>query len=91
MAQTLANQQEFERKQEPDDQAGTVQITLMRLADGRYELVVADDGVGFDPASPAARERFGLWFVRSLAAQVRGEFSLIPSPGVTARLVFKLS
>jgi two-component sensor histidine kinase len=74
----------------PDGQTGVVELQVSRNAEGRYELVVADDGCGFDPASPAARERFGLWFVRSLAAQVRGEFSIVCSPSVTARLTFSL-
>jgi two-component sensor histidine kinase len=73
-----------------DDRPGRIDVRIATLDDGRCELVVADDGGGFDPASPQGRERFGLWFVRSLSAQVRGEFSLIPKPGVTCRLVFSL-
>lgn len=73
-----------------DGRAGTVEIRVSPLGEGRWELVVADDGCGFDPTSPAARERFGLWFVRSLSAQVRGEFTLVSQPGVTGRLVFSL-
>lgn len=74
----------------PDDRPGMVEIRLVQTDDGRYELVVADNGQGFDPAMPAARERFGLWFIRSLSAQVRGEFSLASQPSVTARLTFSL-
>lgn len=73
-----------------DGAGGRVEIRLARLDDGRWELVVSDDGRGFDPASPSARERFGLWFVRSLAAQVRGEFTLVTRPSVTARMIFSL-
>lgn len=73
-----------------DGRPGKVEIAVARLDDGRWELVVSDDGLGFDPAAPGARERFGLWFVRSLAAQVRGEFTLTSTPGVVARLVFSL-
>lgn len=74
----------------PDDRSGRVEVKLSRLADGRCELLVADDGQGFDPASATAQERFGLWFVRSLAAQVRGEFTLTTTPGVVGRLVFQI-
>jgi two-component sensor histidine kinase len=74
----------------PDDGPGRVEVKLSRLDDGRCELLVTDDGQGFDPASSAGRERFGLWFVRSLAAQVRGEFTLTTRPGVTGRLVFRI-
>lgn len=72
----------------PGDRPGTVRISLDREPEGRHVLTVADDGQGFDP--DRARERFGLWFVRSLAAQVRGDFSLTPQPGCTARLTFSL-
>jgi two-component sensor histidine kinase len=71
-----------------DGRAGQVTVHLGRRPDGRCELRVVDDGHGFDPA--AGRERFGLWLVRSLATQVRGEFSLAADPGVTASLVFPL-
>jgi two-component sensor histidine kinase len=74
----------------PDDGPGRVEVKLSRLDDGRCELLINDDGRGFDPASPAGRERFGLWFVRSLAAQVRGEFTLTTKPGVAGRLVFRV-
>lgn len=73
----------------PDDQPGRVEVRLSRLPDGRCELVVSDDGRGFDPNSSAGRERFGLWFIRSLAAQVRGEFAITSTNGVMARLVFQ--
>lgn len=72
----------------PGDLPGLVEISLTQGADGRHDLTVTDDGQGFDPAK--ARERFGLWFVRSLAAQVRGEFTLTSQPSCTAKLVFSL-
>jgi len=52
--------------------------------------VVRDHGRSFDPSSPSGRERFGLWFVRSLAAQVRGELKLDTRDGVGAQLLFSL-
>lgn len=70
------------------DRPGLVEIRLIQGPDGRHELSVTDDGQGFDPEK--ARERFGLWFVRSLAAQVRGEFTLTSQPSCTAKLVFSL-
>jgi len=72
----------------PDGRAGQVVVRLSRRPDGDCELCVTDDGQGFDPA--AGRERFGLWLVRSLAVQVRGDFTLAGSPGVTASLTFPL-
>ncbi|MCI3132455.1 sensor histidine kinase [Phenylobacterium aquaticum] len=72
----------------PNGGPGRIEVGLGPRPDGRTELVVADDGVGFDPAAPANADRFGLWIVRSLATQVRGEFDLATQGGVTARLTF---
>lgn len=69
-----------------DGRAGKVVVQLQRRPDDRYDLRVVDDGVGFDPA--AGSQRFGLWLVRSLSAQVQGEFSLVAQPGVSATLTF---
>lgn len=75
----------------PDGAPGQVEVRLSRLPGAdRYELVVKDQGRGFDPTSPTGRERFGLWFVRSLAAQVRGDLKLDTQQGVTAQLAFSL-
>ena len=73
----------------PEGGGGRVEVRLSKVGE-RYELVVRDHGRGFDPASPGGRERFGLWFVRSLAAQVRGELKLDTRGGVCARLLFSL-
>jgi two-component sensor histidine kinase len=71
-----------------DGRSGEIRLRLAQTGPGQGELTVSDDGRGFDPASEAGREKFGLWFVRSLAAQVRGEFSLEQRLGVVARLTF---
>lgn len=72
----------------PNGGPGRVEVVLGPRPDGRTELVVADNGVGFDPAAPECADRFGLWIVRSLATQVRGELDLATRGGVTARLTF---
>jgi two-component sensor histidine kinase len=74
----------------PRANGGAVRIRVVRPSENACELSVTDDGDGFDPLAESGRERFGLWFVRSLCAQVRGEFSLEPGPGVTATLKFPL-
>lgn len=75
----------------PEGHSGQVEVRLSRAPDGeRYELMVRDHGCGFDPSSPGGRERFGLWFVRSLAAQVRGDLKIENRDGVCAKLLFSL-
>lgn len=75
----------------PEDAGGRVVVRMGPAGDGRIALTVEDDGRGFDPQSPETPERFGLWLVRSLATQARGQFELISTPGVTARLTFPAS
>lgn len=72
----------------PGDHAGRVLIRLAERPDGRTELAVIDDGVGFGADRGAPEDRFGLWIVRSLASQVRGEFSFVEEGGVAAVLTF---
>lgn len=59
----------------PDDRAGTIRLSLRTNA-GQAHLAVDDDGVGFTPAEapPAEGSGLGQRLVRSLAAQLRGEF-----------------
>lgn len=69
------------------DGGGRVVIRLDAAPEGRCELTVSDDGVGFDPASE--EDRFGLWLAKSLASQARGKLELASSSGGTVgRLVF---
>jgi two-component sensor histidine kinase len=71
----------------PDDRAGSIRVSLERLADGRAALVVADDGVGYDPAA-VDEARLGLWLIKGLSAQVRGALTTTADNGVCCRLEF---
>ena len=70
-----------------DDQAGRVQVRLVRLDDGRAELTVSDDGMGYDPAA-VSDSTLGLWLIKGLTQQVRGTLTTTTYGGVTARLAF---
>jgi two-component sensor histidine kinase len=71
----------------PDDRKGSIRVSLERLADDRAALVVADDGVGYDPATVDAA-RLGLWLIKGLSAQVRGTLTTTTDNGVCCRLDF---
>jgi len=51
----------------------------LAVAYGAIELVVTDDGRGFDPV--AASAGFGLVGMRERVALVRGNFDIAPAPG----------
>lgn len=72
----------------PEGRAGVVRIDLERLDAGRARLSIADDGVGYDPATAAERRRLGLWLVGGLADQVKGVLTTSCERGVLARLEF---
>jgi two-component sensor histidine kinase len=67
---------------------GRVVVRLTRK-DDVCALIVSDDGPGFFGDQPP--ERFGLWLVRSLASQVRGDLAIINDGGLTARLEFPMT
>jgi two-component sensor histidine kinase len=69
-----------------EDRAGRVRVKLRRLDDGRAELSVSDDGRGYQP--DADQTGFGLWLIKGLTQQVRGEMAVAVDGGVTARLTF---
>jgi signal transduction histidine kinase len=61
--------------------AGRVSVSL-RGANGRLVLEVEDDGVGFDPAAPAARSRrLGLTSMEERAQRLGGTLEIRSAPG----------
>lgn len=70
----------------PGDRAGVIKVTLEPLDGGaRAVLTVSDDGVGYGDLAED-RTKLGLWLIKGLADQVRGELSTEHGAGVTARL-----
>jgi signal transduction histidine kinase len=69
--------------------ADNAQIAFSKRGE-RFEMIIADDGQGFDPeAAPvdAARKSFGLASMRERAASLNGELTLDSRPGSGTRVV----
>jgi GAF domain-containing protein len=70
--------------------AGAERLQLrLAAADGRLELTVSDDGVGFDPGAPAVRSRrLGLTSMEERAQALGGKLTIESKPGAgtTVRL-----
>ena len=68
--------------------ATTARVSL-RVHEGDLVIVVADDGVGFDPAVPAPEGHFGLRLLQDTLEDVGGRLSIASAPSggteVTAR------
>lgn len=64
-----------------------VDVTLKDLAEGTVELVITDDGVGFDPAA-AHPGHYGVLGIREQAELIGAQLELVsaPSAGATVRV-----
>lgn len=74
--------------------ARTIWVTLRREDDGgRVQLVVEDDGCGFDQESPLPSRHFGLELMKQRADSIAASLSVSSQPGsgTVVRLVFDLA
>jgi PAS domain S-box-containing protein len=73
----------------PEDRSGRVDVSVRAVADGKLEVVIADDGIGL-PAR--ARERqapgFGLDLVEVMVAQIEGTLSVENRSGTRYTITF---
>ncbi|MDQ4025808.1 MAG: PAS domain-containing sensor histidine kinase [Actinomycetota bacterium] len=72
----------------PEGSDGKVTVELAR-GGGEVRMVVHDDGVGLDPAVLEG-SRLGLQIVRSLIAELGGEFTIAADAGTRAQVVIRL-
>jgi two-component sensor histidine kinase len=73
------------------DRPGEIRVSLKRLADGRGELVVEDDGVGREAGGAAKGTGLGTRVVSAMAASMGAEVEYLDRrQGTAARLVFPL-
>jgi two-component sensor histidine kinase/ABC-type amino acid transport substrate-binding protein len=72
----------------PDGRRGSIEVSLARTCDGQASLVVRDDGTGLPAAEDASGPTIGMNLVRTLAAQLGGEFEASGGKGTTARVTF---
>lgn len=74
-----------------DGREGTVTVRLTRLEDNRGQLVVEDNGTGFDPDAPS--KGIGRRLIAALTQQINGEsrFARAESGGSRFELIFPLA
>jgi len=74
----------------PDGRKGSVRLGLHALAGGSAELIIEDDGRGFEEMPPSAGARsLGLWLVELLAAQIGAAVERSSKAGTRYWLVFQ--
>ena len=73
----------------PEQQKGQILISLKKIADSSYQLIIADDGVGL-PADFELenRESLGMNLMVGLSDQVDGTFNVENNNGLTVTITF---
>ena len=71
-------------------EADVIQVRLARLQDGQVEVMVRDDGRGFDPAGTPPQHHYGLSIFEERARGLAGALSIQSRPGggTSIRVVF---
>jgi signal transduction histidine kinase len=71
--------------------ASRVDVNLKDLGDGRIELTISDNGVGFDPAEPHPGH-YGVEGIREQAQMIDADLDLCSAPGrgATVRLTLRV-
>jgi two-component sensor histidine kinase len=73
----------------PEGEKGEIRVTLNEMDDGKYELLVSDDGTGIKGGFDIAEsETLGLQLVNSLVGQLRAEVDMNTIRGVEVRVRF---
>ena len=72
-------------------QAQQVDVKIM-LTDSRVQVIIQDDGVGFDPEplTNGKGQKYGLGFMRQRAEQVGGSVQIHSTPGQGTRVVVEV-
>lgn len=76
----------------PGGRGGRVEVHLRRLAAGRGEIVVSDDGVGLPPGvAPGVTRSLGFQLIPALAEQLEGRLEFDCSEGTRFAISFPIS
>ncbi len=72
--------------------AGNAWITFSKSDNRRLQMIIGDDGSGFDPesVSPTSRKSFGLASMRERVESLGGELTLQSEPGVGTRVIVNI-
>ncbi len=71
----------------PDGREGRIEVAMNGTDDGRYELIVADDGVGGVEETDSGSS-LGMMLVRSLVSQLKGHMRIESTAGTRITIVF---
>jgi two-component sensor histidine kinase len=76
----------------PTPQRGTIAVELAAAGPQRYQLTIADNGVGFSPGfSPEDSHTMGLTIMQGLSEQIDGVLRITQAKGVRISLEFEVA
>lgn len=75
----------------PDQRKGVIRVSLSRVGDDQYRLVVADDGVGFPPPGTEEGDHasLGMKLIKTFSEQLGVESGFTTGSGTTFTMVFR--
>jgi two-component sensor histidine kinase len=74
----------------PDARPGTISIRLMQLPGERYQLTLADNGIGLPAGfNLSASRSMGLTLITGLSEQIEADLTFLPTQGVCICLEFE--
>ncbi len=72
----------------PNGKTGTISIIIQHLSNDFFELIVEDDGIGFDQKK-LQKKSFGLELIKLLANQLNGSVAFESNAKTTYRITFE--
>jgi two-component sensor histidine kinase len=74
----------------PDESAGEIRVRLHRIAEGRVNLIVEDDGIGWSGSGPAEGTGVGSRIIAALGRNLGAEIEYKGGVGCCASLEFEI-
>ncbi|GAB3511099.1 hypothetical protein GCM10027341_50240 [Spirosoma knui] len=73
----------------PADTPGTIILTLRRLSENTYELIITDNGVGLPPGFDISQSRtLGMTLIKGFSQQLDASLTITSETGVLISLIF---
>jgi two-component sensor histidine kinase len=76
----------------PKNRSGIISLSLIRIDNQTYRLVMCDDGIGLPADFDINRSKtLGLTMIRGLSKQINGQLNIAPDNGVRISLQFSMA
>ncbi|WP_026730050.1 sensor histidine kinase [Flavobacterium denitrificans] len=74
----------------PDEKSGIVAVSLQSFAEGHYQLIICDNGIGIDTDFTNKKaDTFGMSLIKGLTDDIDGNFTMENNNGTILKIDFK--